>query len=144
MIRAISDGIMRFHGQTGRPCDRRSQARHRAVAHPRLHVDAGPRLVSLREDVCEREPRRGRGVADAPNVARLVGLVLTRSGHQSEVVADGNMALQRIREVRPDIVFADLAIKGLSGQALCSTLKSEEATRSIPYIILSGDRDLAE
>jgi len=83
-------------------------------------------------------------VEDDPNVARLVGLVLTRSGHTSEVVADGHAALERIRELRPDIVFADLAIKGLSGQALCSMLKSEEATRSIPYIILSGDRDLAE
>ncbi len=83
-------------------------------------------------------------VEDDPNVARLVGLVLTRNGHQSEVVSDGDAALRRVREIRPDIIFADLGIKGMSGQTLCSTLKSEEATRSIPYIILSGDRDLAE
>ena len=38
----------------------------------------------------------------------------------------------------------DLTIKGMSGSALCSALKAQEATRSIPYVVVSGDRDIAE
>ena len=83
-------------------------------------------------------------VEDDPHVARLIGLVLQRGGHTSEVVGDGNAAIERARELHPAIIFADLGIKGLSGEALCTTLKRDEATRGIPYVIVSGDRDLAE
>ena len=83
-------------------------------------------------------------VEDDPQVARLIALVLQRHGHQSEIVADGQTALQRAKELKPSIIFADLTIKGMNGEALCSTLKSEASTRSIPYIVLSGDRDIAQ
>jgi CheY-like chemotaxis protein len=83
-------------------------------------------------------------VEDDPHVARLIGLVLQRGGHHSEVVGDGNTAAVRARELRPAMIVADLGIKGLSGAALCTTLKSDEQTRGIPYVIVSGDRDLAE
>jgi CheY-like chemotaxis protein len=83
-------------------------------------------------------------VEDDPQVARLIALVLQRHGHKSEIVADGQTALQRAKELKPSIIFADLTIKGMNGEALCSTLKSEASTRSIPYIVLSGDRDIAQ
>ncbi len=83
-------------------------------------------------------------VEDDPQVARLIALVLQRHGRKSETVADGLSALNRAMELQPEIIFADLTIKGMNGEALCSALKSQSETRSIPYIVLSGDRDIAE
>lgn len=83
-------------------------------------------------------------VEDDPQVARLVALVLQRHGRDCQVVADGTAALARAKEMRPQLIFADLTIKGMSGAALCSALKEEADTRSIPYVVLSGDRDIAE
>ena len=83
-------------------------------------------------------------VEDDPQVARLIALVLQRHGRPSETVADGNSALLRAREAKPEIIFADLSIKGMGGEMLCSTLKAQPETRDIPYIVLSGDRDIAE
>ena len=83
-------------------------------------------------------------VEDDPQVARLIALVLQRHGRKSETVADGNTALLRAKEMRPDVIFADLTIKGMAGDALCTALKSHDETRGIPYIVLSGDRDIAE
>src|SRR6266850_227134 len=83
-------------------------------------------------------------VEDDPQVARLIALVLKRKGHTCETVADGQTALLRARQSRPDVIFADLTIRGLGGEALCAALKSEPETRSIPYIILSGDSDIAQ
>lgn len=83
-------------------------------------------------------------VEDDPQVARLIALVLQRNGHECLVVADGGSALASARSARPDMIFADLTIRGMGGEALCSALKSLEETRHIPYIILSGDRDIAE
>ena len=83
-------------------------------------------------------------VEDDPQVARLIALVLQRNGHTCEVVADGQTALERAVEMRPSIIFADLTIKGMGGQQLCSALKATEETRRIPYVVISGDRDIAE
>lgn len=83
-------------------------------------------------------------VEDDPQVARLISLVLQRNGHQSRIVADGQSALDSARAQRPAMIFADLTIKGMSGEALCSALKAHAETRDIPYIVVSGDRDIAE
>lgn len=83
-------------------------------------------------------------VEDDPQVARLIALVLQRRGEKVDVVADGGAALERARTARPSMIFADLTIKGMDGTTLCSSLKEFDETRSIPYVILSGDRDIAE
>lgn len=83
-------------------------------------------------------------VEDDPQVARLISLVLQRNGYETVVVADGQTALTRAKESRPCMIFADLTIRGMGGAALCSALKSHEETKHIPYVILSGDRDIAE
>lgn len=83
-------------------------------------------------------------VEDDPQVARLISLVLKRNGLESETVADGRKALERIRETAPKMIFADLTIKGMGGEALCAALKKDQATKHIPFIVISGDRDVEE
>lgn len=83
-------------------------------------------------------------VEDDPQVARLISLVLQRNGYESDVVADGQSALERARAKKPEMIFADLTIKGMGGDVLCSALKAQPETRGIPYVIVSGDRDIAE
>ena len=83
-------------------------------------------------------------VEDDPQVARLIALVLQRNGYKSHVVADGESALDSVRKTPPSIIFADLTIKGMGGEALCSAIKSVPETKDIPYIVVSGDRDIAE
>ena len=83
-------------------------------------------------------------VEDDPQVARLIALVLQRNGYESKVVADGQSALECARSAKPSMIIADLTIKGMGGEALCSTLKSHEETKIIPYVVVSGDRDIAE
>jgi CheY-like chemotaxis protein len=83
-------------------------------------------------------------VEDDPQVARLISLVLQRNGYESSVVADGQAALDCAFERKPTMIFADLTIKGMNGEALCSALKAHPDTRGIPYVVVSGDRDIAE
>jgi two-component system response regulator MtrA len=83
-------------------------------------------------------------VEDDPQVARLISLVLQRNGYESQVVSDGQSALQRAIERQPVMIFADLTIRGMGGEQLCSALKAAPETRAIPYIVVSGDRDIAE
>jgi CheY-like chemotaxis protein len=83
-------------------------------------------------------------VEDDPQVARLMTLVLQRNSQQAEVVADGQTALDRAKVLQPTLIFADLTIKGMGGEELCSALKAQPETSNIPFIVVSGDRDIAE
>lgn len=83
-------------------------------------------------------------VEDDPQVARLIALVLQRHGFEGEILADGQSALSKAKNCRPQMIFADLTMKGMGGELLCSTLKADRETREIPFIVLSGDRDVAE
>ena len=83
-------------------------------------------------------------VEDDPHVARLIALVLERNGQKTEIVADGQAALVRAKELQPSMIFADLTIKGMGGDVLCSKLKSEPDTKMIPYVVISGDAEIAE
>jgi CheY-like chemotaxis protein len=83
-------------------------------------------------------------VEDDPQVARLIALVLQRHGRDCQIVADGQTALTRVKEQRPSLILADLTIKGMGGAQLCNALKADDGTRKIPYVILSGDRDIAQ
>ncbi|HKO59472.1 MAG TPA: response regulator [Thermoanaerobaculia bacterium] len=79
---------------------------------------------------------------DAP-VAQLISKILQRNGFESEVVADGHSALDRARVTRPAMILADLTIKGMGGDQLCSALKAQPETKEIPYVVVSGDADIA-
>lgn len=83
-------------------------------------------------------------VEDDPQVARLISLVLKRNGMESETISDGRKALDRAKQAVPQMIFADLTIKGMGGEALCSALKKDEVTRNIPFVVISGDRDIEE
>ena len=79
---------------------------------------------------------------DAP-VAQLIAKILQRHGFQSEIVSDGQSALARARELRPEMILADLTIRGMGGQALCSAIKSVPETQDIRVVVVSGDIDIA-
>jgi CheY-like chemotaxis protein len=83
-------------------------------------------------------------VEDDEQVARLIELVLKRVGRESHIVGDGQEALSFVTDNDVEIVFADLGVRGLSGDKLCAALKSDEKTRHIPFVVLSGDRDIEE
>ena len=83
-------------------------------------------------------------VEDDPQVAQLIALVLKRNGYPSQIVSDGQSALQEAKAKRPSMIVADLSIKGMGGDALCHALKSQPETKEIPYIVVSGDGDIAD
>jgi HD-GYP domain-containing protein (c-di-GMP phosphodiesterase class II) len=66
--------------------------------------------------------------------------ILTSLGLEPVCANDGPQALQVIEESSPLLVLAETELDGLGGFALCARLRQNEATRSIPIILLgTGD-----
>ena len=64
------------------------------------------------------------------------------SDYRFEEVTDGREALERARELRPDLVVLDLMLPGKSGIDVLAELRAECATRNTPVVVISAWSDV--
>lgn len=55
--------------------------------------------------------------------------------------SDGNALIEGIRQHRPAVILLDLNMQGLDGLKTCELLRSDEETRDIPVLFISGHDD---
>ncbi len=51
---------------------------------------------------------------------------------------NGDDAVARARELRPDIVLADVVMPGMNGYEVCEAIKSDPQLRHVPVLLLTG------
>lgn len=72
-----------------------------------------------------------------PHVRELEAYFLNEAGYAVEFTADGEAALLRAQQLKPDIVVSEVLVPKLDGLALCRRLKSDPQTRGIMVLIFS-------
>lgn len=78
---------------------------------------------------------------DSVTMQKVVGITFANEDIELVVVDNGDAALERSREIRPDIVLADVGMPGLNGYELCEALKQESDLRHVRVILLTGTFD---
>lgn len=86
------------------------------------------------------EERRPRVVIadDDPDIRRLVEMTVTNAGCDVTVAADGEEALERVREALPDLVILDVLMPRMDGWEVARALKSDPQTKSVPLMFLTS------
>ena len=69
---------------------------------------------------------------------------LEAEGYAVDTVERGDEAETRLRENVPDLLLLDWMLPGISGIELCRRLRSREATRSLPIIMLTARGEESE
>lgn len=59
-------------------------------------------------------------------------------GYETIMAANGEEALTRAKEFRPDVILMDLSMPVVDGYSATQTLKEDPETRHIPVVALSG------
>ena len=72
-----------------------------------------------------------------PAVQRLEKYFLEQAGYAVEFANDGLSALERTRQLKPDILIAEILVPELDGLSLCRAIKSDPATAHILVLIFS-------
>lgn len=75
---------------------------------------------------------------DSVTIHKVVEIILTAKGFSLKAVADGEKALEVVKDFKPDVVLADIDMPGLSGYDLAKKITSDPSTRDIPVILLAG------
>ena len=79
-------------------------------------------------------------VEDEESLLKLESILLTSRGYEVKGVADGRSALEAIAAVKPDLVLLDIMLPEMDGFEVCRQIKSNEATRHIPVIMLTAKK----
>lgn len=77
-------------------------------------------------------------IDDEPYIQRSLTYLLTRLGYRVETASDGLTGLERIRSLRPALVFLDIMMPLMNGYEVCEQVKQDPALADTYVIILSA------
>jgi CheY-like chemotaxis protein len=75
---------------------------------------------------------------DSVTIQKVVGIVFATEDYQVTAVDNGEDALRKVREMRPDIVLADAVMPRMNGYELCQAIKADPQLADVPVLLLAG------
>jgi CheY-like chemotaxis protein len=86
---------------------------------------------------------------DSITIQKVVELTFSDGDYEVTAVNNGAKAVQKLAEMRPDIILSDIIMPEKNGYEVCEYVKSHPEYRSIPVVLLTGtfepfDPDRAE
>ena len=81
---------------------------------------------------------------DEPFIARSLSYVLEKSGYEIYLARDGEEALRRAIDVKPDLVFLDLMMPKKNGYEVCSEIRNHPELRDVPIILITAKGQRAD
>jgi CheY-like chemotaxis protein len=75
---------------------------------------------------------------DSVTIQKVVNLTFADEGIEVFAVSDGIEAIDRLMEISPDLVMADVNMPGINGYRVCERIKQHEKFRNTPVILLVG------
>jgi two-component system KDP operon response regulator KdpE len=70
-------------------------------------------------------------VDDEPQIRRIMRTTLTTAGYEVDDAKNGEEALEKVREFRPDLVLLDINMPGMGGLATCKAIRADANTAII-------------
>lgn len=77
-------------------------------------------------------------VDDDPVIQKLLQVNFAMEGYEVIVAGDGLEAIERAKEVGPDLIVLDVMMPRMNGLEAALALKADEQTSAIPIIMLSA------
>ncbi len=84
-------------------------------------------------------------VVDDSNLLRgILREELEAEGWEVHLAEEGNSAIEKARDIRPDVILVDVVLPGIDGYEVCRRIKGAEATGHIPILLLSSRNELKD
>jgi putative two-component system response regulator len=83
-------------------------------------------------------------VDDEDRNLRLLEAILFPLGYDVILARNGEEALEKVREMFPDVILMDIMMPGMDGFEVVKELKSKEETRPIPIVMVTALREVED
>lgn len=77
-------------------------------------------------------------VDDDPMARQLLQFMLRRANFVLDEAENGYIALEKVKNNRPDVMILDVMMPGMSGLEVCQKLRAAADTADLPIIMLSA------
>jgi twitching motility two-component system response regulator PilH len=77
-------------------------------------------------------------VDDSPTERHVLNDMLTKAGYEVVASDNGEDAIQKARQVRPDLILMDVVMPGLNGFQATRAISRDPETRLIPIILCTS------
>ena len=91
-----------------------------------------------------REGLRILIIDDSATVVATLGRMLRQAHYETAGAGDAETGIEFARNEKPDLVFLDIVLPGMSGFDALRALRKDEATRTIPIVMISGNAQATE
>jgi DNA-binding response OmpR family regulator len=75
---------------------------------------------------------------DERDIRELINLMLTFSGHEVTLTANGEEALEKAKEFTPDLIMMDVRMPKLTGYEACKQMKALPHLKDVPVVFLTA------
>jgi len=75
---------------------------------------------------------------DSVTIQKVVSLILVSDEYELTSVGDGDTAIAKINEIKPDLIMVDAAMPGKNGYEVSEYVKNTPALKHIPVLLLTG------
>jgi adenylate cyclase len=83
-------------------------------------------------------PARVLVVDDVPNNVKLLADLLKVHGYEVVTASDGDEALERVKDSRPDLVLLDVMMPRMDGYETCKAIRADPATGILPVVMVTA------
>src|SRR5881394_2867671 len=83
-------------------------------------------------------PKRILLADDSITIQKVVELTFSDGDYEVVAVNNGAKAIQKLAEMRPDIILSDIIMPEKNGYEVCEYVKSHPEYRTIPVVLLTG------
>ncbi|HEX4943888.1 MAG TPA: response regulator [Usitatibacteraceae bacterium] len=77
-------------------------------------------------------------VDDVPNNVKLLADLLAVRGYEVLTACDGDEALERVKDSRPDLVLLDVMMPRMNGYDTCRAIRADPATGILPIVMVTA------
>ena len=75
---------------------------------------------------------------DSVTIQKVVQITFSHDDYDLTVVDNGDIAYERARSQRPDLILADVFMPGKNGYELCAAVKKDPSLATVPVLLLTG------
>ena len=77
-------------------------------------------------------------IEDEEEMIELVGVILARHGYEVIGALGGQIGIEKVTELKPDLVLLDLMMPGLDGWGVLQQMRTDPELQDIPVVIVTA------
>ncbi|RNC69873.1 MAG: response regulator [Desulfuromonadales bacterium] len=75
---------------------------------------------------------------DSITIQKVVGIIFANEDCELTVVDNGDAALEKAREARPDVMLVDALMPGKTGYEVCTAIRKDPTLGNTPLLLMTG------